>query len=87
MLEGESGTKRKENINSKGRKVGRYMSRKRGKTGAIEQKHGRFKKDKSVSMGTLSMKIFKAAILLLHSDFFINPYLSPPWLYYGFTEA
>lgn len=39
VLEGESGTKRKENINSKGRKAGRYMSRKSGKkTGAMEQK-------------------------------------------------
>lgn len=46
----------------------------------LPQKQGRLKKDKSVSMGTFSMKIFKAAILLLLNDFisfFINPYLSP----------
>ncbi len=46
----------------------------------LPQKQGRLKKDKSVSMGTLSMKIFKAAILPLLNDFIsflINPYLSP----------
>lgn len=35
----------------------------------IPLKHGRLKKDKSVSMGTLSMEIFKAAIFLLLNDF------------------
>lgn len=45
------------------------MQRKSGKMGLITRKHGRLKKDKSVSMGTLGMKIFKAAILLLLIDF------------------
>lgn len=37
--------------------------------GMILQKHGRLTKDKIVSMGTISMEIFKVAILLLLNDF------------------
>lgn len=51
------------------RKAGRYMQRNRGKMGMLLQKYVRLKKDRSVSMGTLSMKIFRAASLLLLNDF------------------
>lgn len=55
------GQKEREILTEKGGKRGGTRREKRGKTGMIAQKRGRLKGDKSVSMGTLSMKILKAA--------------------------